>query len=250
MIRNNSEYMREDGSPRYGIRTTGLEAFAEAPARPLVTVAQTADAAAQLDGAELKLAAEHRYVLDLFKEDAEVISSLREAHAEELKLAEAAVEARLASPWTWMSAAKRSYIESTIDDAEKAGTMVSQLASLLMSMGISVGSLVIMIGMVILQVPPLPYLGVCLVMLLVLVPIRRKLDRATDRTTLPHDVSKDEAQVFWDDVVNATLLAVLQNKGVEVDLATAASLTRGWNHTRYVSTVAQELRSNHAAPRT
>ena len=57
------------------------------------------------------------------------------------------------------------------------------------------------------------------------------------------------AHVFWDDVVNATFLAVPQNKGAEVDLATAAALTRGWNHTRYVASVAQELRSNHPAPR-
>lgn len=248
MIRNNPEYMLEDGSPRYGIRTTGLEAIAEAPARPQATVAQTADAAAQLDGAELKLAAQHRYILDRFRQDAEVISSLREAHPEELKLAEAAVEARLGSPRTWIFGARKAYIDTTIDDAEKSGTMVSQFTAMMTSLGISIGSLVILIGMMVNNVPPLPFLGVTLGLWLILIPVRRKLDRTADRSTLPHDVSKDEALAFWDDVVNATFLAVLQNKGVEVDLATSAALTRGWNHTRYVASVAQDLRSNHSAP--
>jgi hypothetical protein len=246
MIRN-TDYMLEDGSPRYGIRTTGLEAVAEAQSRPLVTVAQTADAAAQLDGAELKIAAQHRYVLDRFKQDAGMISSLRDSHPEELKLAEAAVEARLGSPRTWIFGARKAYIDTTIDDAAKSGTMVSQFAAMMMSLGISIGSLVILIGMMVQSVPPLPFLGVTLGLWLILIPVRRKLDRTADRSTLPHDVSKDEALVFWDDVVNATFLAVLQNKGIAVDLATAAALTRGWNHTRYVASVAQELRTSHTA---
>jgi hypothetical protein len=247
MIRNNPEYMLEDGSPRYGIRTTGLEPVVEAPARPLATIAQTADAAAQLDAAELKLAAQHRYILDRFKQDAEVISSLREAHPEELKLAEAAVEARLGSPRKWIFEARKAYIDTTIDDAEKSGTIASQLAAMLMSVGLSVGSLVILVGMMIQNVPPLPFLGVTLVLWLILIPARKKLSRM-DPPSLPADVSKDEAQLFWDDVVNATFLSVLQNKGIAVDLATAAALTRGWNHTRYVASVAQELRTNHAQP--
>ncbi|GAA4034670.1 hypothetical protein GCM10023063_18530 [Arthrobacter methylotrophus] len=244
MIRNNPEYMLEDGSPRYGIRTTGLESVVT-PARPLATVAQTADAAAQLDGAELKLAAQHRYILDRFRQDAAVISSLREAHPEELKLAEAAVETRLGSPKVWIRGARKAYVETTVEDAEKTGTLGSLLVTMLMSLAISIGSLVIIIGMMVQQTPPLVFLGVNLALWLGLIPIRKKLERTAGHGTLPDNVSKDEARVFWDDVVNATFLAVLQNKGIAVDLATAAVLTRGWNHTRYVASVAQELRTNH-----
>ena len=43
------------------------------------------------------------------------------------------------------------------------------------------------------------------------------------------------------------LLCVPQNKGIAVDLATAAGLTRGWNHTLYVATFAPELRITHTA---
>lgn len=248
MIRNNPEYMLEDGSPRYGIRTTGLDAVVEAPAKPLSTVSQTADAAATLDAAELKLAAQHRFVLDRFAGDAAVISSLREAHHEELKLAEAAVSTRLGSPAVWIRGAGRAYVESTLDDAEKSGSLLSQLSTMLMSIGLSVGMLIVLIGMMIQNVPPLPFVGVAAAMWLIVIPVRRKLDRKTERITLPYDLRRDEAHAFWDDVVNATFLTVLQNKGTAIDLATAAALTRGWNHTRYVASVAQELRTNHSAP--
>jgi hypothetical protein len=247
MIRNNPEYMLEDGSPRYGIRTTGLEE-AEAPARPLATVAQTAEAAAQLDGPELKLASQHRYVLDKFSQDAWAISALRQAHPEELKLAEAAVETRLGSPTIWIRGAKKAYVEATLDEAEKDGTLLSQLGNRLKSIGLSLGSLVIVIGMMVQQVPPPVFLGVNLALWLGLMPIRKKLGRASEHGTLPNNIGKDEARVFWDDVVNATFLVVLQNKGIQADQATAAALTRGWNHTQYVASVAQQLRTNHAGP--
>ncbi|WP_427170702.1 hypothetical protein [Arthrobacter sp. 92] len=48
--------------------------------------------------------------------------------------------------------------------------------------------------------------------------------------------------------MNATFLAVLQNKGIVADIAAATALMRGWNHTRHVVSVAQELRSNHRQP--
>jgi hypothetical protein len=70
---------------------------------------------------------------------------------------------------------------------------------------------------------PLPFLGVSLG--LWLIRVRKKLDRVSDRSAVPYRISKDEAQIFWDDVVNATFLAVAQNKGVEGDLAAAAAGT-------------------------
>lgn len=249
MIRNNPEYMLPDGSPRFGIRTIGLDTIAKAPARPAqITVAQTADAASMLDAAELKLAAQHRYVLDRFKQDAEVISTLRETHPEELKLAEAAVAARLGSPKVWIRGAVGAYSSAVTDRAERDGSLFAYLVNLLMSLGLSLAVLVIVIGMMVLKVPPLPFLGVGLVLWLTVIPAKRKIERKLASSNLPTDVDRTEAQIFWDDVVNATFLAVLQNRDIAVDLATAAALTRGWNHTRYVASVAQELRTNHAQP--
>jgi hypothetical protein len=218
-----------------------------APTRSLATVEQTADAAAMLDGAELRLAAQHRYVLDRFKQDADVIASLREVHPEELKEAEAAVAKRLSSQTVWMRGARRAYVEATIDDAEKDGTMLSQLAAMLSSSA-CLWAASSFSSVMVLEVPILPFLGISVALWLILRSIRRKLDRKTERTTLPTNIDKEDAQMFWDDVVNATLLTVLQNKAIPVDLATSAVLTRGWNHTRYVASVAQELRTNHAQP--
>lgn len=246
MIRNNPEYMMEDGSPRYGIRTTGLVAVSDAPPA-LADIGQTADAAAMLDAAELKLASQHRYILDTFSQDAGVISSLREAHPEELKLAEAAVESRLGSPKKWAFGAQRAYIDTTVDEAEKAGTLARQLVTMLLSSGLAAAALILIVGMLVQNVPPLPFLAIVAGLWLLTWPVRRRTERDLDRVTLPHDLSAAEARTFYDDVVNATFLVVLQNKGIPVDIATAASLTRGWKHTSYVASVAQDLRTNHAA---
>ena len=99
-----------------------------------------------------------------------MVTSLREAHPEELKLAEAAVEARLVSPRTWLLEARKAYIDTTVDDAEKSGTLLTQITALLMALGLSVGSLTIVIGMMIQHVPLLPFLGVNLALWLVLMP--------------------------------------------------------------------------------
>ena len=43
-------------------------------------------------------------------------------------------------------------------------------------------------------------------------------------------------------------LAVLWSKEVPVDIASTAALSRGWNYTRYVARMAQDLHPNHAEP--
>lgn len=248
MIRNNSEYMLEDGSPRYGIRTTGLVAVAEAPALALTRIDQTADAAAMLDGAELKMAVQHRFVLDRFADDAATILSVLEARPDELKVAEEAVAKRFGSPATWMEGAATAYIRTTTEDAGRDGTAGTQLAAMLGSASIYFVGLVLVIGMAVLNVPFLPFMGITAVYWFVAAPFQRRLRRSVDRVALPTSVDREDAKALYDDVVNATLLTVLQHKDVDVDIAISKSLTRGWNHTRYVASVAQDLRTNHAHP--
>ena len=104
---------------------------------------------------------------------------------------------------------------------------MSRLAALLMSLGVTVAGLVIIIGMVVIDTPFVPFMLVLTSCSIVSIPVRRKLARKTDRTTLPSNIPREDARMFWDDVVNATFLSVLQNKGIAVDIATSASLTRG-----------------------
>ncbi|TSE14994.1 hypothetical protein B1A87_002730 [Arthrobacter sp. KBS0703] len=249
MIRNNSEYMLADGSPRYGIRTTGLAQVSVATAPNLIRVGQTADAAALLDAAELKLAVQHRFVLDKYNHaDAEIISGLRADHPEELKEAEATVAKRLDSPAVWMRGAKTAYTEAVIEEAQMDGTLMRQLAASLMSIGLSVAMLVIVIGLAATKAPPLISLVIVLGIYLGTRPIQRKLGRTVDPGSLPTRIDREDARFLWDDVVNATLVAVLQSKDIPLDQGTVKAALRGWNHTRYVATVAQELRTNPAQP--
>lgn len=247
MIRNNAEYMLEDGSPRYGIRTTGLVAEGETPAITPAIVGRTAEEAATLDGAELKLAAQHRFVLDRFVNDAATISDLREAHPDELKEAEDTVAARLGSPAVWRVGARKAYARSVAEEADKDGTLPNLFAHTLMAIAIYLGAIVLAIGAASLEIPFTALFLVILGYWFLTAPLQRKIRRQALRKALPV-VEPEDARIFWDDVVNATLLSVLRSKGVHVDIATSAALMRGWNHTRYVATVAQELRINPARP--
>ncbi|ACL41970.1 hypothetical protein Achl_4019 (plasmid) [Pseudarthrobacter chlorophenolicus A6] len=249
MIRNNSEYMLADGSPRYGIRTTGLAQVSVATAPSLIRVGQTADAAALLDAAELKLAVQHRFVLDKYNHaDADIISGLRADHPEELEEAEAIVAKRLGSPVVWMRGAKTAYTEAVIEEAQMDGTLMRQLAASLMSIGLTVAMMVIVIGLAAMKAPPLISLVIVTGIYLGTRPIQRKLGRTVDPGNLPTRIDREDARLLWDDVVNATLVAILQSKDVPIDQGTVKAALRGWNHTRYVGTVAQDLRTNPAQP--
>lgn len=249
MIRNTSEYMLADGSPRYGIRTTGLVSTPVATVPSLIRVGLTADAAALFDAAELKLAVQHRFVLDKVDQaDAELIADLRASHPEELKEAEVVVAKRLGSPAVWMRGAKTAYTESVVEEARKDGTLIKQLASALMSLGLSVAMLVIIIGLAVMDAPPEVFMAVLVAMILGTRPIQKKLGRTINLGGIPTRIDREDARTLWDDVVNATLVAVLQNKDIPVDQASTKAALRGWNHTRYVGTIAQELRTNTAQP--
>lgn len=247
-MRHNPEYMLADGSPRYGIRT-GTAPTHVATVPSLVRVERTADAAALLDAAELKLAVQHRFVLDRVNHaDAEIISGLRAGHPEELKEAEAIVAKRLGSPSVWMRGAKTAYTEAVIDEAQMDGTLVNQLVASLKSLGLAVVSLVIVVGLVVTEAPYLPSLAIIIGMVLAVLHIQRKLSRTIDPRCLPTRIDREDARSLWEDVVNATLVDLLQSKGIPLDQATMRVALRGWNHTRYVASVAQELRSNTAKP--
>ncbi|MET4144202.1 hypothetical protein [Arthrobacter sp. UYCo732] len=249
MIRNTSEYMLADGSPRYGIRTTGLVPTPVAAVTGLVRVGQTADAAALLDAAELKLALQHRFVLDRVNHaDAEIITHLRAEHPGELKEAESIVAERLGSPTVWMRGAKSAYAEARAEEAHNDGTLFRQLGAALKSLGLTVAMLVVIIGLTVVQAPPLTSLGIIVGMFLAARPIQKQVNRTINPGGISTRIDEEDAGILWDDVVNATLVSVLQNKDIPVDRASTTAALRGWNHTRYVGSVAQELRTNTAQP--
>ena len=98
------------------------------------------------------------------------------------------------------------------------------------------------------EAPPLPSLAIVIGMILARRHIERKLSRTMDPGSLPTRTDREDARSLWEDLVNATLVAVLQRKGIPLDQATTKVALRGWNHTCYVTSIAQELRTDHAQP--
>jgi hypothetical protein len=233
MIRNTSEYMVADGSPSYGIRTTCLVSSPAAAVPSLIRVGQAADAAAMLYAADVKLALQYSVVLDKFNHsDAEIISDLRAAHPEELKEAEAIVAKRLVSPAVWMRCPKSAYTKAVVEDAETNGTLVRQMGAALTPLGLSVAMLVIVIGLAENNAPPLASVVIVLAMFIGAQPKQKKLSRTINPGGIPTRIEKGDARILWGDVVNATLVFALQNKGIPVDRASITASLRGWNHTR------------------
>lgn len=247
MIRNSPEYLLEDGSPRYGIRTAEYqEAPAAAAVRPDARVEQVAEAAALLDGAELRLAADHRHVLDRITGDAPLIQALREEYPEYLREAEAIVAERLGPPKAWAKDARTAFQKAVGEEAAMNGTLAARTPAMLGYLALQLGILTLIVGMAVNEVPLAYFLAIFVGLHFALRPTQRKLTRTVMRG-LPTRVGPEDARELWDAVVNATLLAVLAGKGITVDPATDRAARRGWNHLRYVASVAQDLRTNYGA---
>lgn len=110
-------------------------------------------------------------------------------------------------------------------DHHCAGPDAAELAAMLTSNGIFVGA-VYAIEMVGVDVPFVPYgdhrrLPACRA------TAPAQTAPAVGTETLPSTIEKEDAQAFGADVVNTTLLSVLQNNGTAVDMATAAAISRG-----------------------
>ncbi|HEY8294212.1 MAG TPA: hypothetical protein VIG41_02640, partial [Micrococcaceae bacterium] len=83
-----------------------------------------------------------------------------------------------------------------------------------------------------------------LLALAVAVPLRMRL-KWTVRGALPTRLGAADRETLWNDVVNATLTALVLSCGKEVDSATARAARRGWNHTVFAAARVKELEANH-----
>lgn len=145
-----------------------------------------------------------------------------------------------------MEGSRRAYFDGVNEDGERSGILFRQGIAAIGSLSITAALMAVIVGLALHEVPPLPSLAVIAAIIIGLNPVNRGLSRTIQRGTLPTRLHREDAQELWDDVVNATLLSVLEVKGIPVALATAKATGRGLNHTRYVASVAQELRTNHA----
>ena len=223
----NFKYELADGSPRYGSRT---EDHTSAPSQPAATgnVEEAAEAAAQL-GLDHLAAAIHRRLTGAWadRED-HVVAGLRDTHPEELAAARSLVKLHLGSQRQWRMKAQ------AVRDKHLAATMRRRRAA-----GRAREIMFLRFGLMLaLIVPPIYVLanGGNDILKLVLTGIACVATAfigghfITARSRIPvmptiHGAWLNELR---DDVINATLVAILQNKGSQLETRAAEAGQRGW----------------------
>lgn len=220
-----NEYHLADGSPRYGHRT---ETAADQPAAVTsVRVEEAAEGAARLGLDEMAAAIDKRLTSAWADRPDKSVADLREQNPEELAAARALVKVHLGSQRQWRMKAQ------TVRDKQLAGVTARRKAT-----GNAREVLALRLGLIIALIAPPAYVvatsqnvlkllivgAICFVAALVgghFLTIRA-------RVPVMPDIRGPWLAELREDVVNATLVAILENKGVVLDPATAAAGRRGW----------------------
>lgn len=222
----NNEYRLADGSPRYGHRS---EPPTNQPAATAaVRVEEAAEGAARLGLDEMAAAIDKRLASSWADTPDASVTALRDEHPEELAAARALVKLHLGTQHQWRMKAQ------AIRDKQLAGVLARRKAS-----GRAREVLFLRVGLMAALIAPSAYVVatnqtdilkllivgiVCTIAALVgghFLTIRARVP------VVPNPRGPWLAELR-EDVVNATLVAILQNKDVGLSPATAAAGRRGW----------------------
>jgi hypothetical protein len=240
-VARQSEYLLADGSPRYGIRTADAPAVpASAASKPLAGKLPV-EIAAGLHRQHLAMAAALRTVRLRTDDATERVARLRTDHVVEYALAVAAAEEHLGSPRKWRQASLENFSEEVTSPVMKSRSGMSRFVIL------GVAILCFTAGIPVLAIG-LPFMGhELLVVLTVLwtylflgakaVGHLYKKRRYPEKFALNGYLVRD----LYEDVVDATLVCLLQDKGVEIDPVTEKMATRGWRDIQAVAAKVDEI---------
>lgn len=221
-----NEYQLVDGSPRYGTRH---EETPQQTSPAQLRVEETAEAAARLGLDDMAAAIDRRLGSAWADAEDPAVDALRTEHPEELAAARALVKLHLGSQRQWRLKAQ------SVRDKKLAGTLARRKAS-----GRAREILALRLGLMAALIAPPAYIVatsqtdylkllitgiICFVAALVgghFLAIRARVP------VMPniHGAWLGELR---EDIVNATLVAILQNKGVVLDRHTVAAGRRGWD---------------------
>lgn len=235
-----NEYQLVDGSPRYGARHEDAATRAQTVPVQAARVEETAEAAARLGLDHLAAAIDRRLSSSWAEKDDTALQSLRDAHPEELAAARALVKLHLGSQRQWRLKAQ------AIRDKHLAATMRRRKAS-----GSAREILFLRLGLMLALIAPPVYVVAASredILKLVLVGVACIAAAfigghfLTVRARVPvmPNIRGAWLSELREDVVNATLVAILQNKGVDLDRRTVAAGRRGWDS---ITTAAKAVES-------
>lgn len=237
-----NDYHLADGSPRYGHRTAAPPTEQASPA-VTVRVEEAAEAAAGLGLDDMAAAIDRRLGSAWADAPDPVVTALRKGHPDELAAARALVKLHLGSQRQWRLKAQ------TVRDNLLAGTVARRKAS-----GSAREILVLRLGLMLALIGPPAYIVATdqdnIVKLIVVgalcfaaALIGGHFLTIRARVPVMPNIRGPWLSELREDVVNATLVAILQNKGGVLDRRTAAAGRRGWDSIQAASKAVAALHS-------
>lgn len=242
----NHEYQLADGSPRYGHRTG--PAAEEQTVSALTVPIEVVYGAAKLSLDSLQAAIDRRLRSVWADEPDSALEALRYDNPEELAAARALVRLHLGSQRQWRIKAQ------AVRDNELAGTMARRKAS-----GRAQEVLALRLGLMAALIGPPAFVvatspeDILKLLIIGIVCFAAALIgghflMCRSRVPAMPNIRGRWLNELRQDVVNATLVAILQNKGTFVDPQTAAAGRRGWESIQAAAKAVELLHSStHSA---
>ncbi|WP_244208411.1 hypothetical protein [Arthrobacter oryzae] len=235
-----NEYRLVDETPRYGSRS---EAYAPDPATPaVVRVEEAAEGAAMLDLDEMAAAIDRRLTSSWADKDTHLVTTMRAAHPEELSAARALVKLHLGSQRQWRLKAevvRNNRLAATMRRRRSSGSAreVFILRAILMAGLIALPSYIVVTDRE--DVLKLVLVGIACIAVAMTgghyITIHARVP------VMPNIRGAWLAEIR-DDIIDATLVAILQNNGTALDARTVTAGRRGWVS---IQTAAQAMDALH-----
>ncbi|CCQ47216.1 putative uncharacterized protein [Pseudarthrobacter siccitolerans] len=237
-----NEYQLADGSPRYGHRTAPTTGEQTTPAT-IAPIEEAAGGAAKLSLDALAAAMDRRLRSAWADKPDPVVEALRDKNPEELAAARALVRIHLGSQREWRIKAQ------TVRDKALAGTMTRRRAAgraqEIMALRFVLMAALIALPTFVVVTSPDDILKLLMVGAVCIAAAFACGYFLASRARVPvmPNIRGPWLNELREDVVNATLVAILQNKGTPVDPSTAAAARRGWESIQAASRAVDALHS-------
>jgi hypothetical protein len=236
------EYHLADGSPRYGSRTTEPS---EEPAqiKAGIRVEEAAETAARLSLDDMAAVIDHRLESSWADAPDPLVTGLRKNHPEELTAARALVKLHLGSQRQWRmkaQAVRDKQLEPLMRRRRASGIAREILALRLVLMGALIALPSYIVATDRENLLKLVLVGV--VCIAVALAGGHFITMHARVPVMPNIRSAWLAELR-EDVVNATLVAILQNKGADLEPRIVAAGQRGWKNVQAAAQAMEKLRA-------
>jgi hypothetical protein len=237
-----NEYRLDDGMPRYGSRSEGYTPHETAPAAA-VRVEEVPEGAARLGLDEMAAAIYRRLTNSWADRDNPLVAAMRKTHPEELAAARALVKLHLGSQRQWRlkaEAVRNKRLAATMRRRRASGTAreVFALRAILMAGLIALPTYIVATSRE--DLLKLVLIGIACIAVAM---TGGHYITVHARVPVMPNIRAAWLAEIREDVVDATLVAILQNNGAGLDARTAAAGRRGWTSIQTAAKATDALHS-------